>query len=231
MATLNIAHRGGRGLEPENTLRAFSRAGGYGADGIEFDVQRTLDGKPVVFHDSDLERITGAKGLLKDITFRDLRKLDAGGGERVPLLEKTLKLISGHNLMLIIELKNPEIYPGIEEQVCGLITRYYDPDLVRVASFSAESLEIFKSLAPSIRLVRNYRFNMPAISEFYGTASVDARSLLFFPWRINVFRKHCRELFVWSVKDRGQMRRFIKAGIDGIITDYPDRLKEILDEK
>jgi glycerophosphoryl diester phosphodiesterase len=71
---------------------------------------------------------------------------------------------------------------------------------------------------------------MPASGEFYSAASVDARSLLFFPWRIRAFRRHCRELFVWSVNSTCEMRKFIKAGIDGIITDYPDRLKKILDE-
>ncbi len=228
---LNIAHRGGMGLEPENTLRAFSRAYSSGADGIEFDVQRTADGRLVVFHDKDLERITGFKANLKDTTFSELQKLDAGKGEKVPLLEETLYLAYGFKLVLIIELKNPEFYPGIEKQLLDLISGIYHPGLVRIASFNMECLERLRILNPTIHLVRNFRFNMPSNNEHYDTASIDARNLKYFPWRLRGYRMHCRDIFVWVVNRKHDMRYFIKAGVNAIITDYPDRLNELIDKK
>lgn len=226
---LNIAHRGGRGNAPENTLRAFSLAGSSGADGVEFDVQRTRDGKLVIFHDNELKRITGVKGCLKDITFDELRKLDAGGGEKVPALEETLEIASKYGLILIIELKNPEFFPGIEKEAWSLVSSLYKPGLVKIACFNAASLESVRLIEPSISLVRNYRFDTPASGDHYDAASVDARNLILFPWRERIYRRHCKDIYVWSVNSRAAMKHFIRCGVDAIITDYPDRLGKILE--
>lgn len=227
---LNIAHRGGRGLAPENTLRAFLTAVSAGADAIEFDVQRTIDGKLVVFHDKDLKRTMGLSVYLKDITFDGLRKLDAGGGEKVPLLEETLKLALKHRLLMIIELKNPEIFPGIEEEVYSLISNLDAAELVKIASFSAPSLDRFRLISSHFKppLVRNYRFEMPERLEYYDAVSVDARYFRLFPWRMRNYRRHCEDVFVWNVNREQNMKYFIKIGVDGIITDYPDRLARII---
>ncbi|MBZ0251997.1 MAG: hypothetical protein K8I02_01540, partial [Candidatus Methylomirabilis sp.] len=93
---LRIAHRGASGECPENTLAAFGRALEIGVDMVEFDVHLSRDGVPVVIHDDDVRRTTDGRGLVKDLTLAELRRLDAGGwkdarfaGERIPTLEET----------------------------------------------------------------------------------------------------------------------------------------------
>ena len=100
--TLNIGHRGAAGLEPENTLRSFRRAAAEGADAIELDLRLTRDGRLVVLHDATVYRTTGGSGPVADMTLDEVRRLDAGRGEKVPTFEEVLE---GVGLPIYAELK------------------------------------------------------------------------------------------------------------------------------
>ncbi len=226
-----IAHRGGGGLAPENTLAAFRNAAGLGVDGIEFDVQRSKDGYLVVFHDPDVKRATNGRGMIKDLTLAQINELDAGikfgrgfSGERVPALKSALEFLAPLSLQLIIELKHPEYYPGIEKQVLDMIDSFGMKSRVKIASFCAGSLSRVHELDRTVPLVRNYRVNLPLINEKYDAASVNYLNLRLFPWRIKDYRKHCREVMVWKADKLCDMIFFLRKGIDAVITDYPDRM-------
>ncbi|MBU9711291.1 glycerophosphodiester phosphodiesterase [Evansella tamaricis] len=148
------AHRGWSSKAPENTLAAFQLALDTSEiESIEFDVQLTKDGIPVVIHDFTLERTTNGKGLVKEITYEELRKLDAGSwfseefaGEKVPTLEEVFQLIKGKK-KLYLELKQAGImYPGLEKKVYDLMDKYDMFSDTTVISFDHESLKRLKDM-------------------------------------------------------------------------------------
>ncbi len=101
-----VGHRGVRALEPENTMRSFKRAIELGVDGIETDVQVTKDGALVLMHDHTVDRTTNGTGRVDSLSLQELRALDAGQGEKVPLLSEFLDLVRGSDLMLNVEMKD-----------------------------------------------------------------------------------------------------------------------------
>src|SRR5690554_3040227 len=121
--TLIYAHRGSSGTYPENTMEAFEAALQEGADGIELDIQLTKDGVPVIIHDETVDRTTDGKGWVKDFTFEELQRLDAGSsfhtdykGATIPSFEEFLQWFSKTDLLLNVELKSGVVrYPNIEE--------------------------------------------------------------------------------------------------------------------
>ncbi|MGC7872191.1 glycerophosphodiester phosphodiesterase [Desulfosporosinus sp. SYSU MS00001] len=152
-----IAHRGYRLLFPENTLVAFRKSLNLGADGIELDVQMSCDNVPVVIHDEIVDRTTNGQGPVTNMTFRDLKQLDAGAkfsnsyrGERIPSLREALLTVR-HKGIMYIELKKTVTPPDLER----ILYEIYQSDMekhVRVISFSFEQLEIFRCLNSSIPL-------------------------------------------------------------------------------
>ena len=147
----NLAHRGCRARCPENTMLAFRRAlETPGCDGVELDVQLTKDGAPVVIHDETVERTTDGAGMVKDLTLAELRALDAGGGERVPLLEECLELAGAWPACVAnIELKNSvEPYPGMEEAVIAAVRAHGLSGRVMLSSFRHDSVIVCGQLAP-----------------------------------------------------------------------------------
>lgn len=117
---LRIGHRGAAGYEPENTLRSIERAITHCVDFVEFDVQRTRDGYLVLLHDKRVDRTGNESGYLADLSLAEVRKLDAGKGERIPTLQEGLRLTSGR-VGLMLEI----ITPGIAEQVCRMVDDEY----------------------------------------------------------------------------------------------------------
>src|SRR5699024_7462523 len=124
---VNIAHRGASGHAPENTIAAFDKAFEMKADYIEIDVQMTHDGELIVIHDTTVDRTTDGTGAVSDFTFEEIQQLDAGSwfseefaGEQIPTFEEILDTYRG-KIGLLIELKSPELYPGIEEKVADAL--------------------------------------------------------------------------------------------------------------
>jgi len=143
---LIIAHRGASGYEPENTLRSVKKALELGADTVEVDVHASRDGYMVVIHDARLERTTDGKGYAKDMTLKELKKLDAGLGEQIPTLEEVIQLVKG-KARLVVELK----VPGTEERVLQEIKENLLEDEAVITSFYHPVIRRVKELNPNVQ--------------------------------------------------------------------------------
>lgn len=226
------AHRGAKVEAPENTLAAFALAIDAGADGIEFDVQLSSDGHPVVIHDETLERTTDGQGWVKDHTLAELLALDASGGaegfvgEPIPRLEQVLALIAPTGLRANIELKNSEVdYPGLEEAVIAAVEAAGMSKRVVYSSFSAESVQRLAQLEPAAEVALIY--SRPPVRPLRTAQALGATGLhpdrRLFPGSGWVRRAHRRGLAVrvWVVNSADRMTKLIRAGVDGFFTDDP----------
>jgi glycerophosphoryl diester phosphodiesterase len=253
---LVIAHRGGGGLWPENTLLAFDKARMLGVDVIETDVHSTSDGVLVMMHDATVDRTTNGTGRIQDMTFAQLRQLDAGyrwtndngrtfpyrgKGLVVPTVEEAFK--AQPDMRFNIEPKQSS--PSINKPLCELLRNKRMVDRVVIGSFSAGVLEEFRSICPEVAtsaspaevsqflamqrsgVATAYSPPMQALQvpEYWGGMQVVTKSF--------VEAAHNRKLqvHVWTVNDVEDMKRLLGEGVDGIMTDYPDRLLELLNRR
>lgn len=155
-----LAHRGVSDEYPENTMEAFKEAFNKGMDGIELDVQLSKDEELVVIHDERVDRTSNKKGLVKDFTLEELKKLDVGSFKdkkfkmcRIPTLEEVLEFFQDKGKIINIELKTGEfIYEGIEEKVLKAIEKYNLKENVLITSFNHQSIKRFRELDKEIRV-------------------------------------------------------------------------------
>ncbi|KON85582.1 glycerophosphodiester phosphodiesterase [Sporosarcina globispora] len=231
-----FAHRGVSGRYPENTMAAFQAALEAGADGIELDVQMAKDGKLVIIHDETVDRTTGGTGYIKDMTFEEIEQLDAGSwfaaanaGETIPDLEKFLQwaVIEGNELLINIELKNDMIeYPGMEEKVIDLILKYGLELRVIISSFNAESLRRVRDLHETLQtgyLIEGVPENTLEIAKKIGANSIHCEE----GFALSEFGRAAKEagfpLRVYTVNDETRSGTLNKAGVEVIMTDFPER--------
>lgn len=239
---INFAHRGSSAICPENTMAAFTKGLEQGATGIETDVQMTKDGRLVLIHDESVARTTGAEGLVKDYTYDELAKLDAGSwfgadfqGERIPLLEELLELTKNHGTIVNIELKNGSIqYPELEKRVIETVRHYNMSEQIVISSFNHYSLVECKHIDPEIRTGLLYGEGLYKPWEYAKLAKADAlhayhRAVL--PEWVEEAKQQGVVYHPWTVNDEEQMKTLIDAGVAGIITDYPDILGGLLQIK
>ncbi|ANH91000.1 MULTISPECIES: glycerophosphodiester phosphodiesterase family protein [unclassified Streptomyces] len=253
---LVVAHRGADAYAPENTLASIDKAAALGFRWVENDVQRTKDGELVVLHDDSLRRTTNVEEVfpgrspwqVKDFTAAEIARLDAGSwfspayaGTRVPTLAQYMRRVEHNHEKLLLEVKNPELYPGIERQTLkllgdeGWLDRRHLADRLIVQSFSADSVRAVHGLAPGVTtalLGRPDPADLPRYAGFadlvnpsYGTLSADYVS------RVHaVAGPHGRPMrvFAWTVDDAARARTVAGYGVDGIITDKPDVVREAL---
>ncbi|MET0626512.1 MAG: glycerophosphodiester phosphodiesterase [Pyrinomonadaceae bacterium] len=252
--TLVIAHRGGAGLWPENTLHAFERAAALGADVIETDVRATADGELVVIHDAALERTTDGAGRVRQLTLAELKRLDAGyrwspdGGKSFPfrgrgLTVPTLREVFDALPHMRFNIEPKQSEPPIVAPLCGLIRERGMASRVLVAAFAGDTMERFRRECPEVAtsastaevagflaLQRSGRAGTygPPMQALQVPERAGALGLLS---REFVAAAHARNLRVhaWTVNAEGDMRRLLDLGVDGIMTDYPDRLLKLLD--
>lgn len=233
-----IAHRGASSVAPENTIAAFERALDMGADGIELDCQLSKDGQLVVFHDSTLDRTAGADGFVKDRTAEQLQKLDAGSwydaqfaGERIPLLSEVLDLVRGR-CRLNIEIKNlPFRYDGIEAAVVELIkaVRFPVDDLI-ISSFDHVSLQTVAALKPGLPLAALFAHYPTSFAAMPGDILHPHWSVINADF-VKAAKTAGKVINVWTVNEPEQWAYVVDCGVDGIVTDYPDKLREWLRER
>lgn len=225
-----IGHRGAKGLAPENTLAAFQVAADVGIDGVEFDVQRTLDGHLVVFHDEDVARVSDGTGLIPDMTLAEIKQLEVGSsfapefaGAAVPTLNEAFELLKQTDLLLFLELKEPWRFPGIEAEVAALIRQYALVERTQIRSFYHDALYAVHAAAPEIPLSELWLDRIPANDEVtFNTVNMFYRLLQ--PDDITRLRARGQRVTAWVVNELDKAQQLIDAGIDGIATDYPDRL-------
>lgn len=233
-----IAHRGASGRYPENSRLAFEKAIAAGADMIELDCQLSADGQVVVFHDVRLARTTGARGQLRDKTLAQLRKLDIGKwrraafrGERILTLEEALEVFAG-NVDLCLEIKSAEAAPsGIELKLLFILSRYDYLERTVISSFDSRSLARVRELAPDAALGVIYGAGSPeeplAAAVRLGARSIHVHKQL-------AEREFCHQawaegldVYVWTVNHRREIDWFASLGVQGIFSDYPERLRQI----
>jgi glycerophosphoryl diester phosphodiesterase len=145
-------HRGNPAEHPENTMRSFRSAIAVGCDLIECDVHLSSDGRLVVIHDHTLDRTTNGSGLVRDYTAAELRKLDAGDGEKIPLLQEVVELAIG-KVGLVIEIKQlPPLYAGLEEKLINMLRQLGAVPECAVISFNHVAIHELRRVEPSLQL-------------------------------------------------------------------------------
>ena len=246
-----IAHRGSSGAAPENTLAAVRLAIEHKSDVVENDIQRTADGELVIMHDTTLARTTDVEQVfpsrapwnVRDFTLAEIKQLDAGSwfapefaGERVPTLAEWVHEVGGQAGMLL-EPKAPELYPGIENDLDKELRslpefeRALKADQVVVQAFNHVWLRTYKDLAPDVPVGLLYGYKPTEVE--IAAASTWAQQVnpalgAIDQTTVDQVHAHGMEIHVWTVNAGVDMRRAINWGVDGIITNYPQVLRDIL---
>ncbi|MFD8806563.1 glycerophosphodiester phosphodiesterase [Streptomyces sp. NPDC059597] len=250
-----IAHRGASAYAPENTLASIDKAAKLGFTWVENDVQRTKDGRLVVIHDDNLARTTNVEKVfphrapwkVKDFTAAEIARLDAGSwyspkyaGTRVPTLEQYMRRVEHNHESLLMEVKNPELYPGIEQQILkslgneGWLDKAHLKRLI-VQSFSGGSVRKVHQLKPAVTTallgrpavtrLNVYARYVDLINPSHDTISTSYVST------VHAFTgAHGRPLrvFAWTVNDAATARKVRGYGVNGVITNKPDMVRAAL---
>ncbi|MFX0153615.1 MAG: glycerophosphodiester phosphodiesterase [Candidatus Hodarchaeota archaeon] len=232
---LIFGHRGVGNLAPENTIKSFKKAIELQADFIEFDILETKDGKIVVCHDEELSRLTGQHGFVKELTLEELKTLDFGEGERIPTFEELIEVCKDK-----INLNCEVIVEGISNRVINIIKKYDIIDSAIVSSFKHQELLEFQKIDSTIKLAylenNNYKGsctwkkkeqwiqfcidnNLYAINPFYPLVD---QQFVDFAHNNNI------KVFPYAVESAPAMRKLIKYGVDGLITNDILKAKTVL---
>ena len=255
-SVLNIAHRGASAHAPENTFAAYDLALTLGADAIELDVHKTLDGELVVLHDETITRTTSGEALtsdaVKSLTWQDISQRDSGSWfndlhphfarheyreARVPRLEEVFERY-GDEFTYFIELKHPPCRTGMETEIVELIRRFDllgdrgERPTVLVAAFSQPCLHALHDMEPDLALVqlfhsyatpdsiRTYLGALPGYCRAVGPNQHSIDRMM-----VTAARLHGLEVYSWTANEFSEMERLITMGVDGIVTDFPERLE------
>jgi glycerophosphoryl diester phosphodiesterase len=238
---VTIAHRGAAGYAPENTMAAFKKAVEMRADYFELDVQMSKDGELVVIHDTTVNRTTNihSKEPVKvgNLTAAELKQLDTGSyfgsefsGERIPAFKEVLDEFAG-KIGMVIEIKAPELYPGIEEKIAAaLIERNMDKpkdQKIVIQSFDFNSVKKIRKLLPEVTTAvltkRKGDLTDSSLNELKSYADyVNTSRRLVTKNSVKKIHSYDMKIMPWTVRTKAQVNPLIKSGVDGIITDYPD---------
>ncbi len=230
---LVIAHRGASGVLPENTLPAFALAIEQRADMIETDLHRTRDGAIVITHDEDLAGL-GGRGEIADATLAELRSLDAGGGERVPTIDELLDGF-GRRIAFNLELKRgaAAFYEGMEAAALAAVDARGLQERTLFSSFYDPVLARLRALAPAARvgllLSRRYPQDAVARARALGAEALHPEAVLVDEAFVDAAHEAGLAVYVFTVDDPAEMRRLLAIGVDGLFTNHPDRMRQIMD--
>jgi len=236
-----IAHRGAGGEMPENTLAAVKQAMEDKSDYIEIDVHESKDGAICVMHDRTVNRTTNGKGKIKNLTWEEIQKLDAGSwfspkfkNEKVPLLEQVIQAINGKCKLLIEIKKGDPYYPDIEEKVVRIIQKHNAQQWCAVQSFNMDVIEKIHRLDSSLELHKLEIFVLPSLNFAF-----DGLPHAFRPdenpyikaYNVNCFflssgiiesiHQSNKKVNAWTCDSEAVINRMIDLKVDGIITNKP----------
>ena len=246
-----VAHRGASGVAPENTLAAVEAAAGTGADLVEVDVQRSADGVLVMMHDTTLTRTTNVEEVfpdrdsyaLADFTFDELRQLDAGSwfdesfaGEPIPTLDEVIGALPA-GMGLLLEVKSPELYPGLAEDIAqaldawpGLVNANARAQRLVVQSFDWDFIRAYHELQPNVAV--GLLGGPPSDEELVEFSSfvdqINPSHTAIDAAAIERIHELGMTVNVYTVNDPERMGELIDLGVDGIITNYPALLTDVL---
>lgn len=245
-----IAHRGGGGVRPENTIEAFTAAYREGIRYFELDVHTSRDGVLVVCHDPDLKRTTDSTALIRELTYADIARADAGyrfetagefpfrgKGIRIPGLEDVLGLFN--DAFFVIEIKQ------VEPNLTGTLNTALSAAAIRrrvlIASEHQVALEQMRALAPELptsfsgrEIMGFFAALMSRMEGYHSPADAvqipPSHESMLLATATSVAAAHALglEMHVWTINEADQMRNLLDLGIDGILTDYPSRLLSVL---
>ena len=249
-----IAHRGGRGLWPENTLMAFHNAVKLGVDALELDIQRTKDGVFVVIHDHTLDRTTNGSGRVDSYTLAEIQQFDAGyrwtndGGKTfpfrgqgviIPTMEDVFKQFPDMRLNIEVKERTPESANAL----CNLVEKYRAANRVMIGSFYTRVVVRSRTVCPSIatsagraEVKKFFVLQLLGLSRFYSLP-VHALEVPEFSGEMRVVSKRFIKaavkrqrlpVYVWTVNEVDKMKELLDLGVKGIISDFPDRAMEVV---
>jgi glycerophosphoryl diester phosphodiesterase len=230
---LVIAHRGASGHAPENTMAAFKKAVSLGATFIETDLQLSRDAHFVAIHDATLDRTTNGSGAVHDMTLAELRRLDAGSwfgseyaGERIPTLEELLEFSKKNDIVFYLEMKPAGSWGG-EHALIGALRESGEIPRAVVICFDPAIVASLRKIEPTLMtgLLYDGQIEKPLDKTLeVGARQLVARGDLVTPAMIAEARKKDLQIVCWTVNHPAHMRMLMAAGVDGIMSDYPDRL-------
>ncbi|MGG1148215.1 glycerophosphodiester phosphodiesterase [Bacillus wiedmannii] len=245
----NIAHRGASAYAPEHTIAAYKLGQQLRGDYIEIDLQMTKDGHLVAMHDETVNRTTNGTGLVKEHTLEEIKQLNVGSffnekhpslakkefeGAKVPTLEEIIETF-GHNANYYIETKSPDEYPGMEEKLLEIIKHYEISDKVIIQSFSEASLQKIHSIDVNIPLVQLLPYKKAAqLTELeikkYKTYCIGLGMNYKYidSAYVKKIQKYGLEVHPFTVDNETDMKKLLLWGVDGMFTNYPDRLHSFL---
>ena len=250
---LVFAHRGGGGLFPENTLEAFRYSVQMGVDVLELDVHSTLDGTLVVMHDGGVDRTTNGRGRVSEMTLAELKKLDAGyqftpdDGKTFPYRGRgitipTLQEIFDSFPSMTFNVEPKQVEPSVVKPLCAMIRARNMTEKVIVGSFRQAAIDEFRQECAEVATAATpsevseflalYKVGLGAsysppmqvlqIPERVGSIQVASKDF------IDTARKLNLKVHVWTINETEDMQRLLEMKVDGIMTDYPDRLLKLL---
>jgi len=232
-----IGHRGANSIAPENTLKAFQKAIELNADCIEFDLHETKDGELVIIHDENTANLTGIEGIVKEMTLEKLKLLDFGEGEKIPTLLELLELAKG-KIQLNCEIK----VKGVSRKIIEILHEFDMIESTIISSFIHEELLLLKKLKPTLKLgslepttyLNKYDWNKKKeMIEF----CIDHKLFAIHPLYRLVDDKFIQfahdnniKVFPWTVDSKTAIRKLIRFGVDGIISNDISKVQSILNE-
>jgi glycerophosphoryl diester phosphodiesterase len=230
-----IAHRGASAYAPENTLAAFQLAAEMGAGYIETDLRYTREGRFVLLHDTRVNRTTGGRGRIAQMDFATVRRLDAGSwfspgfaGERIPTLEEGLALAEECGLGIYLELK-AALDASLRLSLLGKLRRSV-LERITLLSFRPSALQVIRAAEPRLKTALLIRRAGPAIETAVrsGTPTLAPHRRRVSARLVASAHRAGLGVVTWTVNGPRELRRMIGMGIEGIMTDQPDRLVELL---
>jgi glycerophosphoryl diester phosphodiesterase len=246
-----VAHRGGAGLAPENTLAAFRLGLAHDADTVELDLHMSKDGALIVMHDADVSRATGATGAISALTLAELRTLNAAttykgqdlAPQRIPTLQEVFELARGRaSVQIEIKLRVDKTrYAGIEAKVLEVVQQYDMLADVAVISFDFPTLHTITALEPRVQTCAlisapyPFRFTaqqaatpVAAALAAQGFRCVGVQHHLLTPHLFQALRTQGLRVGVWTVNTPSSIRKFATMGVDFITSDRPDLLRALI---
>jgi len=220
---LRIGHRGARAYAPENTIKSFEKAIEIGVDAVELDIRKTSDNELVVIHDADIKRTTNGKGLVSELTLKEIRSFSADG-EKIPTLDETLNFLD-KKVKVFIELKEA----GVEEQVLSIVGSKGLEKNVVIVSFLEDALKKVRELDSDIETGLIYAKHKNPVKAALELKANYLLALYRFTHSANVQKAHENglKMVVWTINDPEEANEYFNKGVDGIASDKPDILMQL----
>lgn len=227
MNLLVIGHRGARGHLAENTLPSIAKALELGVDGIEIDVFRCASGELVVFHDQTLEKLTNATGYIEQLDLDSIRNIEVLNGFTIPTLEEVLNLING-SVMLNIELKGSQTAILTDQMLQTFFEKEtWSAEKILISSFDWEELKLFYEVnqkVPIAILTEDDPLDALPIAKELNAVAINPNYKSLNKENLTKIHKKGLKIYPWTVNQPEEISALIALGVDGIITDFPERV-------